>query len=60
MRYESGKMKEKTFKTAFGVIRYWTNGILPLRPTLVMLPGLTADHHLFDKQVEAYEFVLSI
>ena len=53
-------MKEKTFKTAFGVIRYWTNGILPLRPTLVMLPGLTADHHLFDKQVEAFEFVLSI
>lgn len=48
-------MTEKQFKTPFGVIRYWTDDILPGRPALVMLPGLTADHHLFDKQMEVFE-----
>ena len=48
-------MKEKTYETGSGVIHYWTNEILPERRTLVLLPGLTADHHLFDKQTEAFE-----
>ena len=48
-------MTEKTFETPSGVIHYWTNDVLPDRRTLVFLPGLTADHHLFDKQVEAFE-----
>jgi len=48
-------MTEKTFETASGTIRYWTNEICPKRKTLVFLPGLTADHHLFDKQIEAFE-----
>lgn len=48
-------MGEKTFETAFGKIRYWTNHVVPGRKTLVFLPGLTADHHLFDRQIEAFE-----
>jgi pimeloyl-ACP methyl ester carboxylesterase len=48
-------MTEKTYETASGTIHYWTNEILNSRRTLVFLPGLTADHHLFDKQAEAFE-----
>ena len=53
-------MTEKTYKTPSGTIHYWTNEIKPDRKTLVFLPGLTADHRLFDKQVEtcAAEFNL--
>lgn len=48
-------MTEKMFETASGTIRYWVNDLDPARRTLVLLPGLTADHHLFDKQIEAFE-----
>lgn len=48
-------MKALTYSTRFGSIRYWTNSYLSHRPTLVFLPGLTADHTLFDKQVEAFD-----
>ena len=47
-------MKEKVYKTNSGDIHYWTNKIRPDRTSLVMLPGLTADHHLFDKQVKVF------
>ena len=47
-------MTRSTFQTPSGTIHYWTNEIRPERRTLVFLPGLTADHHLFDKQVEAF------
>lgn len=43
-------MAARIYETASGVIRYWTNQILPGRRTLVFLPGLTADHRLFNKQ----------
>ena len=48
-------MTEKTYSTFCGTIHYWINEFLPDRKTLVLLPGLTADHHLFDKQIEAFE-----
>lgn len=48
-------MTEKTFSTSCGTIHYWTNEIFPGRRTMVLLPGLTAGHHLFDKQIEAFE-----
>ena len=48
-------MTEKMFETPSGTIHYWTNDISPDRKTLVFLPGLTADHHLFDRQTEAFE-----
>ena len=47
-------MTEKTFETALGTIRYWTNHVAQARETLVFLPGLTADHHLFDRQIEYF------
>ena len=47
-------MTEKCFLTGCGVIHYWTNEMSPERETLVFLPGLTADHHLFDKQMDAF------
>ena len=48
-------MTEKTYPTSCGTIHYWINEFLPGRRTMVLLPGLTADHHLFDKQIEAFE-----
>ena len=49
-------MIEKTFETRCGVIHYWTNSYDP--PTdlaLVFLPGLTADHRLFEQQIACFE-----
>ena len=48
-------MTEKTFETASGTIHYWMNDVVPTGKTLIFLPGLTADHHLFDRQIEAFE-----
>ena len=48
-------MTEKTYKTSLGTIHYWVNIIDIEEPTLVFLPGLTADHRLFDKQIEYFE-----
>ena len=48
-------MIEKTYTTKSGVIHYWVNEIKPGEPTLIFLPGLTADHRLFDKQIEYFE-----
>ncbi len=47
-------MIEKIYITSSGTIHYWTNEIRSDRDTLVFLPGLTADHHLFDMQTEAF------
>ena len=48
-------MNEKSFPTDKGIIRYWMNDSIPNAKTLVFLPGLTADHRLFGKQVEFFE-----
>ncbi|MBR2028792.1 MAG: alpha/beta hydrolase [Oscillospiraceae bacterium] len=44
---------EKTFSTDIGKIHYWISFKDNRAPWLVMLPGLTADHRLFDRQTEA-------
>ena len=48
-------MIEKRYESHRGTVTYWIsrqeNGKLPL----VLLHGLTADHTLFDKQVEAFQ-----
>ena len=44
-------MTEKTYGTQCGVIHYWTNEMPETSVSLVFLPGLTADHRLFDRQV---------
>ncbi len=46
---------EKEYDTGKGCIHYWTNEHHEDKPSLVFLPGLTADHRLFDKQIEAFE-----
>ncbi len=48
-------MTEHRYRTDQGDIVYWTNEYVASRPNLVFLPGLTADHRLFDKQVEYFE-----
>ena len=48
-------MKNKTFETKSGIIHYWISIIDKNLPTLVFLPGLTADHRLFEKQIEYFK-----
>ena len=49
-------MEEKVYKTICGEIHYWINMEHGLEnPTLIFLPGLTADHRLFDKQIADFE-----
>ena len=48
-------MTEKIFETPKGPIHYWlSQPFAPDTVTLVFLPGLTADHRLFDKQIEYF------
>ena len=49
-------MQEKLYATPCGKIHYWVNRDCgPEAITLVFLPGLTADHRLFDKQIACFE-----
>ena len=48
-------MEHKTFSTPDGLIHYWVSSAGPKQPWLVLLPGLTADHRLFERQLEAFE-----
>ena len=48
-------MIENSYKTSCGCIHYFVNIIDKQRITLVFLPGLTADHRLFEKQTEYFE-----
>lgn len=45
-------MKENVYQSPCGPIHYWVSILSPDAITLVFLPGLTADHRLFDKQIE--------
>lgn len=44
-------MTEKIYTTPSGQIHYWAEDYNKDSLTLVFLPGLTADHRLFDKQI---------
>ena len=49
-------MTEHTYTTPCGTIHYWVNGEAKHKtPQLIFLPGLTADHRLFDKQIAFFE-----
>ena len=52
---EGSPMKEKMYHTCCGTIHYWVSVSNPDTITLVFLPGLTADHRLFDKQIQYFE-----
>ncbi|SOC41475.1 hypothetical protein SAMN05877842_11086 [Ureibacillus acetophenoni] len=46
-------MIEKQIKSPRGTVYYWTNTLTsPQKMAIVFCHGLTADHTLFDKQVE--------
>ena len=50
------KMIEKTYQTSLGVIHYWRNQFEETsKISLIFLPGLTADHRLFEKQTEYFK-----
>ena len=51
---EVNLLKESTYQTPCGTIHYWSSILRLDTTTLVFLPGLTADHRLFDKQVEHF------
>lgn len=46
------EITEKKYPTPLGAIHYWVRRVSDDRPWLVFLPGLTADHRLFDRQME--------
>ena len=48
-------MMEKIYRTEKGPIHYWISSVTKDGVTLVFLPGLTADHRLFEKQTEYFE-----
>lgn len=49
-------MVERTYGTPCGSIHYWINGgARDSKVSLIFLPGLTADHRLFDKQIAHFE-----
>ncbi|MEZ3453640.1 MAG: alpha/beta hydrolase [Oscillospiraceae bacterium] len=48
-------MTEKLYNTPKGEIHYWTGSRADGKADLVFLPGLTADHRLFEKQIEYFE-----
>lgn len=48
-------MIEKIYRTSSGPIHYWTNEFTADGLSLIFLPGLTADHRLFDKQIEYFK-----
>ena len=53
---EAADMLERVLETACGPIHYWLNADAERSaPQLVFLPGLGADHRLFDKQIEYFE-----
>ena len=49
-------IQEKTYRTPSGVIHYWVSAPVEREKiSLVFLPGLTADHRLFERQVRHFE-----
>ncbi len=48
-------LTDKVHAVPYGRIHYWVSGPRKARPWLVFLPGLTADHRLFDQQIAGLE-----
>lgn len=49
-------MEQKRFETTEGTIAYWASTpVKPQLPCLVLLPGITADHRIFELQIPALE-----
>lgn len=50
-----GNLIERVFETPAGEIHCWVSSRRIDGPNIVFLPGLTADHRLFDEQVRYFE-----
>ena len=50
-----GFVEGKYISNSLGTIHYWSSILSLDTTTLVFLPGLTADHRLFDKQVAYFD-----
>ena len=48
-------MKEKIYQIEKGPIHYWFSSAANEKLSLVFLPGLTADHRLFEKQIDHFD-----
>ncbi len=48
------RLNEKTVSSSHGTTYYWTNEI-ESEVSLVFLPGLTADHRLFESQLDSFK-----
>lgn len=52
------ELVEHEFNTGEGIVHYWTSRcdsvLMRSAPWLVFLPGLTADHTLFDGQIDHF------
>ena len=53
-------MNKKEYTTRCGIIHYWMNEYQDNKDTLVFLPGLTADHRLFERQIEAFKEKMNV
>ena len=51
---EMNSLRENTYQTFCGTIHYWSSILSKDAITLIFLPGLTADHRLFDKQEKIF------
>lgn len=55
------KLTKKRYQTDIGEIVYWVSESVELMQSwLVFLPGLTADHRLFEKQVEHFAPIANV
>ncbi len=58
MGYIEETMTEKSFLSPMGEVHYWVSLATQLKNDeiqwLVFLPGLTADHHMFDQQIAVF------
>ena len=54
MKNKGFPMEEKEYTVGSGTIHYWVSCQDAELPWLVFLPGLTADHTLFEKQIEFF------
>lgn len=48
-------MEEKIYATTSGNVHYWVDAPDPALPWIVFIPGLTADHSLFEPQLEYFQ-----
>lgn len=53
-------MEKRQYQTPSGTIQYRINKVDKDTATLVFLPGLTADHRLFDKQIEYFKYKYNV